>query len=268
MTVTIKQIAEKAKVSIATVSRALNGDAKVKPDTRELILALAHQMEYKPNILARNFAKRKTSTIGIVLPEAVDEFFTEIIRGIDEIAYAGGYITLVAGTHSERSMSESVINFMGRGVVDGLIIMSPSLNESLKEILNKSDTPVVLINGKNDIEKYDSVGIDNYHGAYSIIDYLIKTMGHKKIAHISGPLLNNDAIERKNGYMQALLDNGLEIREDMIVSGDFSIKHGEYACRRLLSLLEKPDVIFAGNDMMAIGCYKAVESFGLKIPDD
>ncbi|MDP4197760.1 MAG: LacI family DNA-binding transcriptional regulator [Bacteroidota bacterium] len=268
MNTTIKEIAEKARVSIATVSRALNGNPKVKPDTKELIIALANQLDYKPNIMARNLVKKRANTIGIILPEAVDDFFTEIIKGIDEIAYAGNYITMVAGTHSERSMAESVINFMGRGVVEGIIVMSPSMNEPLKEILKKSDTPIVLISSKNELDKYDSVGIDNFQGAYSMVEYLIKAMGYKKIAHISGPILNNDAIERQIGYTQALRNNGIEVREDWIISGDFSIKNGEYACRRLLSLLEKPDIIFAGNDMMALGCYKAIESFGLKIPDD
>lgn len=268
MAITIKEIAGKAKVSIATVSRALNNDPKVRPETKDLILGLAKHLEYKPNIRARNFARKKTNIIGIVLPEVVDEFFTEIIRGIDEVACASGYNTMVAGTHRERTMAESIRNFSGRGVVDGIILMAPSINDKIKEILTKSDTPVVIINGNNELDIFDQVGIDNFQGAYSITEYLVKTLGYSKIAHITGPALNNDAIERLTGYVTALRDNKQSIRNEWIISGDFTIKGGENACRRLLSLPEKPQVIFAANDMTAIGCYKAVQSFGLNIPQD
>jgi len=131
MSITIKEIAVKANVSIATVSRALNDDIKVKPETKDLVINLAKEFNYKPNVLARNFVKKKTSTLGLIMPEVVDEFFTEIIRGVDSVAYAGGYNVMVAGTHSERTMAESVINFMGKGVVDGIILMAPSLNDQI-----------------------------------------------------------------------------------------------------------------------------------------
>jgi DNA-binding LacI/PurR family transcriptional regulator len=265
---TIKELADKAKVSIATVSRALNDEAKVKPETKELILKLAKEFNYKPNILARNFVKKKTFTIGLILPEVVDEFFTEIIRGVDSVAYAGGYNVMVAGTHSERTMAESVTNFMGKGVADGIILMAPSVNEQLKDILSKNTTPTVLINSKVELENYNSVGVDNFQGAYSIIDYAIKNFNYTKIAHISGPDANNDAIQRREAYKKALKDNNLEFNDQWLVSSDFTIKGGEYACRRLLSLLDKPQIIFAANDMMAVGCYKAITSFGLNIPDD
>lgn len=268
MTVTIKELAGRARVSTATVSRALNNDPKVRPETRDLILNLASQLEYKPNILARNFVKKKTNIIGIVLPEAVDGFFTEFIRGIDEVACASSYNTMIADTHKERTILESIISFSARGVVDGIIIMAPSLTERLKEALFRCEIPVVIINGKSELDQYDSVGIDNFQGAYSITDYLVRTLGYRKIAHITGPSLNNDAVERKNGYLSALKENGLTVNESWIINGDFTVKSGENACLRLLSLPDKPEAIFAANDMSAIGCYKAIESFGLRIPDD
>lgn len=268
MSITIKELAVKANVSIATVSRALNDDIKVKPETKELIINLAKEFNYKPNVLARNFVKKKTSTIGLIMPEVVDEFFTEVIRGVDTVAYAGGYNVMVAGTHSERTMVESVINFMGKGVVDGIILMAPSLNDQLKELLTQNIIPTVLINSKVELENYNTVGVDNFQGAYSIVDYLVKNLNYKKIAHISGPDANNDAIQRKEAYQKALEDNNIELNEQWLVNSDFTVKGGEYACRRLLSLLDKPEVIFAANDMMAIGCYKAITSFNLNIPDD
>jgi len=268
MSITIKELAVKANVSIATVSRALNDDIKVKPETKDLVITLAKEFNYKPNVLARNFVMKKTFTLGLIMPEVVDEFFTEIIRGVDSVAYAGGYNVMVAGTHSERTMAESVINFMGKGVVDGIILMAPSLSDQIKELLIHNSIPTVLINSKVELDNYYTIGIDNFQGAYSIVEYLIKNLNYKKIAHISGPDANNDAMQRKEAYQKALIDNNLESNEQWLVSSDFTVKGGEYACRRLLSLLDKPEVIFASNDMMAVGCYRAITSFGLNIPDD
>ncbi len=268
MSITIKELAVKANVSIATVSRALNDDIKVKPETKELVVNLAKEFNYKPNVLARNFVKKKTFTLGLIMPEVVDEFFTEIIRGVDSVAYAGGYNVMVAGTHSERTMAESVINFMGKGVVDGIILMAPSLNDQIKELLIHNVIPTVLISSKVELDNYYTIGIDNYQGAYSIVDYMIKNLNYRKIAHISGPDENNDALQRKEAYLKALADNYLEVNDQWLLNGDFTVKGGEFACRRLLSLRDKPEVIFASNDMMAVGCYNAIASFGLNIPED
>jgi DNA-binding LacI/PurR family transcriptional regulator len=266
---TIKEIADKAKVSIATVSRALNGDPKVKSDTKELILKIANEINYRPNLSARNLVKNETKIIGMVLPEIQGDFFTEIINGVDVVAHNGGYHVIVAGSHSERSIMESIMSFMGQSMVDGVILMIPSLNEQIREIINIPNTPpVVIVNGNYKLEDTDQVYIDNFQGAYSITEYLIKNMGYKKIAHIKGPSTNNDAIGRLQGYASALKENNIEINEDWIINGDFTIKGGEIACSRLLSLRDKPEVVFAGNDMMAAGCYRIIKSHGLKIPDN
>jgi LacI family transcriptional regulator len=268
MPVTIKELAEKANVSIATVSRALNDDPKVKEKTKKKILALAEEMNYNPNILARNFVKQKTNTIGLVMPELVDEFFTEIIRGVDEIAHAKGYYTMVSGTHSNRTMIESIMNFMGNGIVDGMILMAPSLNDPIKKIIKNKTTPVVIVGCNKESERLDSVEIDHYRGAYEMTEYLIKEKSYKKIAHIAGPEINNDAIQRKNGYCDALKKNKLKVKKEWIADGGFTIKGGEEACRKILSAKSKPDVIFASNDMMAFGCYNVIKELGLKIPEE
>jgi LacI family transcriptional regulator len=268
MTVTIKEIAEKAHVSIATVSRALNDNKKVKSSTRKAILDIAKNLNYVPNAFARSLVKNDTKIIGLVLPDLEGEFFTEIFRGVDEVAYSEGFHTIVASSHGQRSIAEAILNFMGESFVKGMIILIPVISEQIKEIIRRSSIPVIIINAKNDISNVDSVGIDNYQGSYLMTEYLIKTLGYKKIAHIKGPLHNNDSLQRFKGYTDAMKNCGLECREEWIVNGSFNVFSGEQACRRLLSLNERPEVIFAANDMMALGCYKAVKSFGLTIPDD
>ena len=121
MSATIKEIADKAKVSIATVSRALNNAENVKPHTRELILSIAKELKYKPNTIARNLVKNTSNIIGVVLPQIDGEFFSEIIHGIDEIAYTGGYDVIVGSSHSQRTVAQSIVNFMDETIVGGMI---------------------------------------------------------------------------------------------------------------------------------------------------
>ena len=268
MAATIKEIADKAKVSIATVSRALNDNIKVKSSTRLNILEIAKNLNYVPNAFARSLVKNDTKIIGLVLPDLEGEFFTEIFRGVDEVAYSEGFHTIVASSHGQRSIAEAVLNFMSESFVKGIIILIPVVSEQIKQIINQSLIPIIVINAKNEIGGVDSVGIDNYQGSFLMTEYLIKTLGYRKIAHIKGPLHNNDSVQRFKGYIDALKNYNVECREDWIVNGNFNVFSGEQACRRLLSLKEKPEVIFSGNDMMAIGCYRAAKSFGLSIPKD
>jgi len=269
MKMTIKEVAERANVSIATVSRALNNHPKISHATKEYILKIAEELNYKPNFTARSLAKKETKIIGLVLPEIQGDFFTEVIKGVDQVAHSGGYHVVVAGSHSERSIVESIMSFMGESMVDGVILMIPAISDQLKELISIDNAPsVVIINGKHDIEDFDIVYIDNFQGAYSITDYLLKNYGYTKIAHIKGPNKNNDAAERLAGYKAALIDNNIEPLDEWIVNGDFTIKGGEFACSRLLSLRDKPEVIFAGNDMMAAGCYRVIKAHGLSIPGD
>lgn len=269
MKATIYDIADKAGVSTATVSRAL-GDksATVKPETRKRILQISDDLNFRPNSLAKNLAKRRTSAIGLVLPEIQGDFYNQIIKGVDEIAFSGGYHLIVASSHSKRNIVESLLGFMRESLVDGVILMIPSMNSQLEDVLAKYKIPVVIINDIQAFDKYDIVSIDNYQGAYSIIDYTIKSLNHSKIAMITGPVGNHDSKMRKKGYLCALKDAGITIRKDWIIEGDFTTKGGELACSRILSMKEKPDVIFAANDNMAAGCYNVAELLGFKIPED
>ncbi len=269
MKATIRDIAEKAGVSIATVSRALNDDNNlVRSDTKELILSIAEELNYQPNVAARNLVTQTTKTIGLVLPEIQGEFFTQVIKGIDEIAFTQGYHVIVASSHSERNIVESIMGFMGKSMVDGVVLVIPSINRQIKDILSKCKIPVVVLVDDDNFEEYDTVGIDNYQGAYSIVQYLIQQLKHDKIGLIKGPTKNNDAAQRTAGYLAALNDNDIKVRKDWIIDGDFTIQGGELACSRLLSLIDRPEVIFCANDMMAGGCFRAARAMGVKIPEE
>lgn len=268
MSISIKEIAKRANVSIATVSRALNDHPSVKQETKELILRIARELDYEPSGLIKSLVRKNNDVIGFVVPEIWGEFYTDIINGIDDVASEEGYHLIVASSHSKRNIVESVLNFMQESLVDGVILMLPSMNEQIKEIITKSQTPIVLITGKNEWGKINTVSIDNFQGTYSMTKFLIEQLGYKKIAVIRGPDDNYDSSERLEGFISAMLELGLPIRNDWIIAGNFDVKSGELACSRLLAMIEKPEVIFCFNDMMALGCYKYVNKIGLKIPDD
>jgi LacI family transcriptional regulator len=267
MATTIKEIAKLANVSIATVSRALNDDKKVKASTKKIIKSIADELNYNPNLLARSFVTKKSNIIGLVMPDIFGEFFMEVIRGVDEVCYNHGYYTMVTSSHSNRSMVEAIVDYMSKGIVGGLILMTPLVEDDVKKTLASSKIPLIVISGKSELQKWDSISIDNFNGAYSVVDYLAEK-GYKKIAHITGPQKNNDSIQRELGYRQALKHNGIEINKSWIVTGDFTINGGQAACETLMKLENPPEVIFASNDMMAIGCYVAARNLKLKIPVD
>lgn len=268
MASTIKQVAKVANVSIATVSRALSDDVKVKSETKKLVLDAARDLNYKPNILARNFVKGKSNIVGLILPDISDEFFSEIIRGVDETSYVHGYYTLVISSHKNRSLVESVHTLMGAGLVGGFIVLVPFMDRKIKEALMHERVPFVIISGSTEIDDYNSVSVDNYKAAYELTEYLITKKGCKKFAHITGPLENNDALLRMEGFLDACLKHNINVLKSWIVKGNFTKEGGIEATKKLLELKNKPEVIFAANDWTAVGCYEVIFEKGLKIPRD
>lgn len=267
MSSTIKQIAQKANVSIATVSRALSDSPKVQEATRKKILNLAKELNYNPNIIARNFAKRKSNMLGLILPDISDEFFAEIIHSIDETAYEFGYFTLVVSSHKNRSMVESINTMMHSGIVGGFILLTPFMSNEIANALSTNTVPYVLISGDSEIGDYDVITVDNYKASYKLIEYLV-SKGHRKIGHIAGPEENNDAFLRKKGFADACKKFKLEVKNYWQAKGTFTMASGEQATLKMLKHNDMPSVIFAANDMMAIGCCSALKSKGIKVPDE
>lgn len=146
--------------------------------------------------------------------------------------------------------------------------MTPSINDEIKKTLKNNHLPIIVINSKSELEQYDSISLDNYSGAYDLVTHLIKDKKYTRIAHISGPRNNNDAINREKGYINALTENKISINKSWIIPGDFTTKGGYDCCEKLLKMKNPPQAIFAANDMMAIGCYQVARKLGLKIPDD
>ncbi|NIV15319.1 MAG: LacI family DNA-binding transcriptional regulator, partial [Aliifodinibius sp.] len=225
MSATINEIAKRAEVSIATVSRALNNNAPIKEETRRRILQIAQELDYKPNPIARSLSRRRTDTIGVILPEIVDEFFSEFLRGIDEEAYQSNHYVMISSSHSQRNIIETLLEFMGSGRVDGVILMAPRMHSEIAKLVKKSKRPVVLVNVCREMKDVVSFNIDNQQGSFAIVKHLIEH-GYQKIGFIKGPEGNCDADERFRGYQTALSENDIPFIDNLFVPGDFSVRSG------------------------------------------
>ena len=259
--VTIHDVAARAGVSVATVSRVLNGKELVREETSRQVLAAAKLLRYVPNVAARSLSIRRSQTIGIVLPDVHGEFFSEVIRGIDVAARKAGYHILVSGSHSDAGEMREVLETM-HGRVDGLVVMAPDVAlASLHEPL-VPDLPLVLLNSTNG--SLDSITIDNYGGARTMMRHLGE-LGHTRIAFINGPAQNGDARERLRGFRHAMRGHGAAARE-LELSGDFTEESGYDAAKLLVKQKPRPTAIFAANDAMAIGALSALTDLGVEVP--
>lgn len=264
MATTIKEVAQVAGVSVATVSRVMNDSGPVNVDTRRRILDVARELRYVPNSAARSLIMARTSTLGIVLPDLHGEFFSEVIRGIDQTARRKDYHILVSCSHNDQQDIEAALRAM-RGRVDGLIIMSPDidagvLGENLPDAL-----PVVLLNCASLGSSRSSVNIDNRGGASAMVRHLIG-LGHRSIAVVTGGASNHDSYERLRGYEEAMLVAGLG-DEMIVVEGGFTEGSGFRAGKALLERTDRPTAIFAFNDSMAVGVLSALQEAGIAVPE-
>lgn len=263
--VTIKDVALAAQVSVATVSRALNGHANVAAAVRDRVLMTAKQLRYTPHAAARSLSSRRTHMLGVVLPDLYGEFFSELVRGVDQAAREHGMHLLVSSYHGHPEEQGEALRAM-RGRVDGLLVMSPYEVAPAVVAGDLTSLPVVLINSQMAAEGVAALSVDNYGGAVAMVEHLVAG-GHRLIAFISGPEDNFDAHERRRGYRDALL-RLLPDAPEWIIGGDFDEASGHRAGLALGAASVRPDAVFAANDMMALGCLFAFSQAGIRVPDD
>jgi LacI family transcriptional regulator len=266
MSVTIKDVAKQANVSVATVSRALNGHENVAAAVRERVISVASQLRYSPHHAARSLSSRRTHTIGVVLPDLYGEFFSELMRGIDHVARERNLHLLVSSYHGNPEEQGEALRAM-RGRVDGLLVMSPFIDDTqvLRDNLGPA-MPAVLMNSCLLEAGHSTVSVDNYGGARVMVRHLVDA-GHRRIAFIAGPANNFDAAERLRGYRDALAEC-LPDAQPWILQGDFDEASGHRAGGELLAAAQRPDAVFAANDMMALGCLFALNHAGVQAPRD
>ena len=263
---TIRDVARAARVSVATVSRALNDSGPVRDDTRRRVRDAADNLRFTPHGAARSLITSRTNTLGVLLPDLYGEFFSEIIRGIDRSAQRAGYQLLLSSARNAHDEVHGAFRAM-YGRVDGLVLMAPDI--ALVELFaqHRDGTPIVFINSPVTSEDARVITIDNHGGAYQMAKHLVRK-GHRRIAIIRGAETNHDATERLRGYRDALEDSGLPSDPRLELPGDFTEGAGYRAGRAALRLQPRPTAIFAANDAMAIGALSALREEGVAVPDD
>lgn len=261
---TIKDVARKAGVSIATVSRVFNNSPLVLEETKSLVRVAARDLHYSPNASARSLSRRKTEAIGLLLPDLYGEFFSEVIRGADLTARRHHYHLLVSSSHNSKEDIAAALHAM-RGRVDGIIIMSPHLDAHTVNSNLPSNLPLALLNCYLHQEPFDAINVNNFQGAYRMVQHLL-SHGHNRIAIIKGTEHNIDSQERLHGYRSALKGGGAVLDPRYELPGDFDEESGYRAATEILSLSPRPTAIFASNDSMAIGALSALRAHGIEVP--
>lgn len=262
---TLRDVAREAGVSVATASRAINGLGNVTASTRATVMAAVKKLNFVPHSGARSLTRRKTDTIGVILPDLFGEFFSEIIRGIDLVAHESGMHLLLGNMHGNTHATAAAIAAM-RGRVDGLLVMPPELTpETLAEHLDPA-LPTVLLNYDASALDLPYVAVDNYHGAYAMTEALLER-GARQVIHIAGPKHNRDARDRQRGFADAMAKIAGE-RSPVVLPGDFSEEAGVQAARLLVQGQLPADAVFAANDLMAVGCILELRKAGMSVPGD
>lgn len=263
--ITIKDVARAAEVSVATVSRVHNASDRVRAETARRVLETALRLGYVPHWGARSLSTSRTHTIGVLLPDLYGEFFSEVIRGIDQTAQREGYHLLVSSSHEERPAVEAALRSM-RGRVDGLIVMSPEMDSQAAVRNLPARFPLVLLNCPTETE-FDALNVANFAGARAMVRHFLE-LGHRRIAIVRGAERNFDAAERLRGYRAALVEAGLQPSPKLEISGDFSEVSGFRAVAELIRRRPRPTAVFAANDSMAIGALSALRQARLRVPQD
>ena len=260
---TIRDVAERAQVSVASVSRVLTGAGPVTEPTRLKVMEAVEALSYVPHSGARSLSTSRTDTVGVILPDLFGEFFSELIRGMDVAARANGLHLIVSSSHDDASDAAAAIRSM-RGRVDGLIVLSPHLDSAHLAQSLAGRLPVLLMNGGANDAGRPSIVVDTIGGAVAAVEHLLAE-GRERIVHIGGPSGNLEARERQAGYVQAMTAAG---RQPTVVGGAFTQASGHDATTALLAEGVRPDAIFAANDMMAVGALLALQDAGVRCPED
>ncbi|MGO4620698.1 LacI family DNA-binding transcriptional regulator [Ensifer sp. 2YAB10] len=264
----IKDIAERAGVSVATVSRALSGSSLVTDETRKRIHALARELNYRPNVSARNLRTRRSMSVLLVVRDVGNPFYLEILKGVEATAREAGYAVLMGNTENDPDREVEYFNMLRDGHADGMILMTGKLPPPQPgESADLSHLPVVIALEMIEGSGFPHVQIDNVAAAEAAVEHLV-ALGHRRIAHIAGPLPEVMALHRRDGYRAAMKAAGLAIPEGYEVRGDYLLESGEARAADLFALPEPPTAIFAANDEMAYGAIHALRRLGRDVPGD
>ena len=264
---TIREVAESAGVSYATVSHVINNTRVVSPETRQRVLDAMLELNYRPNALARSLRQGKTNTLGLVLPDSANPFFAEISRSIEDEAFNKGYSVFLCNTELDTQRELFYVDVLSKKQVDGIIFVAAGDQTDSLDYLARERMPVVMIDRNVPNVQMDVVLTDHQLGGFLATQHLLQ-LGHTRIACIAGPSSITPSAERITGYRNALEQAGIPFDEKLVIRGDYHAQSGMEITHSLIKRGPPPTAIFALNDLMALGALRAAAEAGCSVPRD
>jgi LacI family transcriptional regulator len=267
--VTIHDIAEKLNITASTVSRALNNNPRISEVTRKAVHKAAKQMNYQPNNIAAALRHGRSHIIGIIVPTADRAFFASVVRGIEEMANKLNYKVIICQSYDNYEKEVQTIDALLSARVDGIIASIGKNTEDFDHYkrVQQKKIPLVLFDRTTDALEVSQVMIDDYLGAYKVVEHLIQ-QGCRRIAHFTSPKKVSIFKERLRGYTDALKDNGIPYVEELVVKSNLQLEDGRESMKQLLELKLRPDAIFSASDYGAMGAMQVLKENNIKIPQE
>jgi LacI family transcriptional regulator len=264
---TIRDVAKLAGVSPITVSRVINNTSYVSQETRERVEAAIDELGYVPNMLGPSLRLKKTMTLAAVISDITNPFWTDVTRGIEDIAQAHGYFVILCNTDESEDKQEQYLQMLLRRRIDGILLVPASSTPDSIRLIKKQNIPVVVLDRRVPDIDVDFVRADSETGAYELTKYLI-SLGHRQIAMLAGPQSVSTSIDRVNGFCRALNEIDLEMCDPMVFWGSFTKEAGYEMAKKAIAATPPPTALFAANNFVAIGAIQALQEKNLRIPED
>lgn len=265
----VKEIAKAAGVSTATVSRVLNGSDKVRESTAKKVMKVVEEMNYRIDHVARRMKVKQTDSlvIGLVITDIDNPFFSSVAKGVEDVASKNKLVTMICNTNENPEKEKFFLNAMLSEKVSGAIIVPTKGNLDFFHSLVNDGFPMVMVDRKPKNLKIDSVSLNNRKGSYDAVKKLIDN-GHRRIGFVAGIKGLSNTEERLEGYLEALKESGIQIKDNLIVYGDYVEEGGREAIQEFMSLKKPPTAVFSSNNLMTLGCIKEIYKQKLNIPKD
>ncbi|WP_343208981.1 LacI family DNA-binding transcriptional regulator [Anaerolentibacter hominis] len=264
---TMKDVAREAGVSLGTVSNVLNGHASVQEKNREKVWEAVRKLGFRSNMAARTLRTNSSRNLGLVIPDIQNPYYPELARGVEDAAREAGFTVFLCNDDRDSKKEEDYLEALVGKSVDGIILVKPQVSEELLERMSIHTRFVLVDSGEIRKSNYHVVNVDDAAGIKEGMEYLY-TLGHRKIGFIRGMLESYSSKIRANAYVNFLNEKELPLSYGLIQRGDYTWSSGYTAAKEMIRMPEPPTAILASNDVMAIGCMKAIQDSGLRIPED
>jgi LacI family transcriptional regulator len=264
---TIRDVAKLAGVAPITVSRVVNDSGYVSQETRAKVEAAVEELGYVPNMLGPSLRFQQTMTLAMIITDIANPFWTTVTRGVEDIAQANGYSTILCNTDESEEKQEQYLQMLLRRRIDGILIVPASSSPDPIRLIQKQGIPVVVLDRIIPDAEVDIVRADSEMGAYQLIEHLI-SFGHQRITILAGPRSVSTAVDRVDGFCKALRDAGLDTCDPQVLWGDFTQESGYAMAKQAMMTTPKPTAIFAANNFIAIGALRALKELDIRVPED